>query len=80
MPCILVVYRLLPASSGVGVAWLCAVAAAIIVSVGFGMLDVKMYRYLKNAVDVLSKERCRRRVNIYAGAFIGVSLIGVLIT
>jgi exopolysaccharide production protein ExoZ len=80
VPCILVVYRLLPASSGVGAAWLCAVAAAIIVSVGFGMLDVKMYRYLKNAVDVLSEERRRRRVNIYAGAFVVASLIGVVIT
>ncbi len=80
VPCILVVYRFWPASSGVGMAWFCAIAAAVIVSVGFGMLDVKMYRYLKNAVDVLSKERCRRRVNIYAGAFIGASLISVLTT
>jgi hypothetical protein len=76
----LLVYRLLPASSGVGAAWLCAVAAAIIVSAGFGMFDVRMYRYLKNAVDVLSEERRRRRVNIYAGAFIVASLIGVVMT
>jgi exopolysaccharide production protein ExoZ len=75
VPCILVVYRLLPASAGVGAAWLCAVAVAIIVSVGFGMFDVTMYRYLKNAVDVQSEERRRRSVNICASAFVVASLI-----
>jgi hypothetical protein len=44
------------------------------------MLDVQLYRYLKNAVDVLTEERRRRRVNIYAGAFVIASLIGVVIT
>jgi exopolysaccharide production protein ExoZ len=79
VPCILVVYRLWPASFGVGAAWFCAVAATIVMSVGFGMLDVKMYRYLKNAVDILSEEHRRRRVNIYAGAFVIASLVGVIL-
>jgi len=80
VPCILVVYRFWPASCSVGAAWFCAVAAAIVVSVGFGMLDVRMYRYLKNAVDVLNEEHRRRRVNIYAGAFVIASLIGAAMT
>jgi exopolysaccharide production protein ExoZ len=80
MPCILVVYHFWPASFGVGSAWLSAITTAIVVSAGFGMLDVQLYRYLKNAVDVLTEEHRRRRVNIYAGAFVIASLIGVVIT
>jgi len=80
MPCILVVYHFWPASFGVGSAWLSAITTAIVVSAGFGMLDVQLYRYLKNAVDVLTEEHRRRRVNIYAGAFVIASLIGVVTT
>jgi exopolysaccharide production protein ExoZ len=80
VPCILVVYRLWPSSFGVGTAWFCAVAAAIVMSVGFGMLDVKMYRYFRNAVDNASEERRRRSVTIYVGTFIIASLVGVMIT
>jgi exopolysaccharide production protein ExoZ len=78
--CILVVYRFWPPSLGIGAAWFCAVAAAILVSVGFGMLDVRMYKYLRNAVDNASEERRRRRVNVYVGAFVIASLIGVVLT
>ena len=79
VPCILVVYYLWPSSSGVGAAWFSAMATAIVVSAGFGMLDVRMYRYLKNAVDNAGEERRQRNVNIYAGAFVIASLIGVVI-
>ena len=44
------------------------------------MLDVQLYRYLKNAVDLAGEEHRRRKVNLYAGAFVIASLIGVLIT
>src|SRR6266853_2902165 len=44
MPCILVVYHFWPASFGVGSAWLSAITTAIVVSAGFGMLDVQLYR------------------------------------
>jgi hypothetical protein len=43
------------------------------------MLDVRMYRHLKHAVDNADKEYRRRRVNIYVGAFVAASLIGVVI-
>jgi len=79
-PCIWTVYRLWPASLGVGAAWLSAVVAAIIVSAGFGMIDMRMYRHLKTAVDSASEEQRRRKVNIYAGAFVIVSLVGVVLT
>ncbi len=72
--------RTSPASFGVGSAWLSAVTTAIVVSAGFGMLDVQLYRYLKNAVDLAGEEHRRRKVNLYAGAFVIASLIGVLIT
>ena len=68
-----------PSSSGVGAAWLSALAAALIVSAGFGMLDVRMYRHLKNAVDNAEEEYRRRRVSIYAGTFIAASLVGLVI-
>jgi peptidoglycan/LPS O-acetylase OafA/YrhL len=80
VPCILVVYRLWPASLGVGAAWFSALATAIIVSAGFGMIDVRMYRHLKTAVDSASEKQRRRRVSIYAGAFVIASLVGVVVT
>jgi peptidoglycan/LPS O-acetylase OafA/YrhL len=80
VPCILAVYRLWPASFGVGAAWFSAVAAAIVVSAGFGVLDVRLYRHLKTAVDGDGEEQRRRKVNIYAGAFVIASLVGVVVT
>jgi peptidoglycan/LPS O-acetylase OafA/YrhL len=77
--CILIVYHFWPSSAGVGAAWFSALAAALIVSAGFGMLDVRMYRHLKYAADHADEEHRRRRVNIYAGAFVAASLIGVVI-
>jgi peptidoglycan/LPS O-acetylase OafA/YrhL len=79
-PCILIVYHFWPSSSGVGAAWFSAIAAALVVAAGFGMLDVRMYRHLKNAVDNNEEEHRRRRVNLYAGAFAAASLIGAVIT
>jgi exopolysaccharide production protein ExoZ len=79
VPCIWVVYHSWPSSSGVGAAWFSAVAAAIVVSAGFGMLDVRMYKYLKKAVDNAGEEQRRRKVNIYAGAFVVASLVGVVV-
>src|SRR6266852_3720337 len=79
VPCILMVYHFWPSSSGAGAAWFSAIAAALIVSAAFGMLDVRMYRRLKNAVDDADEENRRRRVNIYAGAFVVASSIGVVI-
>jgi len=79
-PCIWTVYHLWPASLGVGAAWLSALATATIVSAGFGMIDVRMYRHLKTAVDSASEKQRRRRVNIYAGAFVIASLVGVVVT
>jgi peptidoglycan/LPS O-acetylase OafA/YrhL len=80
VPCILIVYHFWPSSSNVGVAWLSAIIAALCTSAGFGMLDVRLYRYLKNAADITSEEHLRRNVNIYAGMFAVASLIGVVIT
>ncbi len=74
------VYHLWPASLGVGAAWFSALTTAIIVSAGFGMIDVRMYRHLKTAVDSASEKQRRRRVNIYAGAFVIASLVGVVVT
>jgi exopolysaccharide production protein ExoZ len=79
VPCILIVYHFWPSSSGVGAAWFSAIVTALIVSAGFGMLDVRMYRHLKYAVDHADEEYRRRRVNIYVGAFVVASLIGVVI-
>jgi exopolysaccharide production protein ExoZ len=79
VPCILIVYHFWPSSSGAGVAWFSAIATALIVSAGFGVLDVRMYRHLKNAVDTADEHHRRRRVNIYAGAFVMASLIGGVI-
>src|SRR5258708_19793041 len=70
VPCILTVYRFWPSSSGAGVAWFSAIATALIVSAVFGVLDVRMYRHLKNAVDTADEVHRRRMVNIYAGAFV----------
>lgn len=79
VPCILTVYHFWPSSSGAGAAWFAAIAAALVISAGFGMVDVRMYRHLKNAVDNAQEEQRRRRVNIYAGAFVAASLIGLII-
>ena len=79
VPCIVLVYWFWPSSFGVGAAFFSAVATAIIVSAGLGMLDVRMYRYLKSAVDSAGEEPRRRRVNIYVGAFVVASLLGVVI-
>jgi hypothetical protein len=76
--CILIVYSFWPSSAGVGAGWFCAIAAALIVSAGLGMLDVRMYRRLRYATDHADDEYCRRRVNIYVGAFVAASLIGVV--
>src|SRR5258708_1334836 len=75
--CILIVYHFWPSSAGVGAAWFSALAAALIVSAGFGMLDVRMYRHLKYAADHADEGHRRRRVNIYAGPFVAPPLIGV---
>ncbi len=39
-------------------------------------IDVWAYRRLKNAVDALSEESRRWRVNVYAGVFVIASLLG----
>jgi peptidoglycan/LPS O-acetylase OafA/YrhL len=79
VPCIFVVYHFWPTSLRPEGAWLFAVTTAIAVSSGFGMIDVQLYRYLRNATDNLDEDSCRRRVNIYVGAFIAASLIAILI-
>src|SRR5258708_36738837 len=78
-PCIWTVYHLAPASLGVGAAWFSALATAIIVSAGFGMIAVRMYRYLKTAVDSVSEKQRRRRGTIYAGAFAMPSWLDVVV-
>jgi exopolysaccharide production protein ExoZ len=77
--CIWIIYQLWPSSLGIGAAWFSAVATALIVSAGFGICDVRMYRYLKNAVDSDDKRSRRRWVNFYAGAFVIASLISLII-
>jgi exopolysaccharide production protein ExoZ len=77
--CILIVYHFWPSSLGVGAAWFSAIAAALVVSAGFGMLDVRMYRHFKYATDHADEEYRRRRVSIYVGAFVAASLIGVVL-
>ncbi len=79
VPCILVVYQLWPSSFGVGAAWFAAVATALVMSAGLGVLDIHTYSYLKSAVDNAGEEHRRRLVNIYAGAFVIVSLIGAVV-
>ena len=56
-----------------------AVAIALILTVGFGSVDVRMYRHLRKAVNDFSEEVLRRRVNIYAGTFMIASLIVVVV-
>ncbi len=75
VPCILVTYHYVPAANA---AWPCAVTASIAASAGFGMVDVWLYRHLKNAVDRLGDEESRRRVNIYVGVFITAALVGAV--
>jgi peptidoglycan/LPS O-acetylase OafA/YrhL len=79
VPTIRVVYRFWPASVDAGWAWLSAVAIALTLSAGFGMVDVWMYRRLRKAVDELSEEERRRRVNLYVAVFILASLAGAII-
>jgi exopolysaccharide production protein ExoZ len=80
VPTILLVYHFWPAVAGAGLAWLSAIATALLVAVGFGMLDVRLYRYLKNVTDRLGESDRRRQVNIYAGVFIFASLISAFVT
>jgi exopolysaccharide production protein ExoZ len=79
VPIILVVYSLWPASVDAGLAWLTVIAIALSLSAGFGMVDVRMYRRLRKAVDELSEEERRRRVNLYVGVFIVASLAGAVV-
>ena len=79
VPCILTVYHFWPSSSDAGAAWFAAIAAALVISAGFGMLDARMYRHLKNAVDNAQEGQRRRHVNIFAGAFVAASLIGLIV-
>jgi exopolysaccharide production protein ExoZ len=80
VPTILLVYHFWRAVAGAGLAWLSAIATALLVAVGFGMLDVRLYRYLKNVMDRLGGSDRWRRVNIYAGVFIFASLISAFVT
>jgi exopolysaccharide production protein ExoZ len=80
VPTFLVLYQLWPASAGAVAGWLTAIAVALMLAAGFGMLDVRLYRYFRNAVDDLSDDVRRRRVNLYAGAFIIASLVGIVVT
>jgi exopolysaccharide production protein ExoZ len=79
VPIVLLVYRWWATPTAVGAAWFTAVSAALIVAICFGMLDVRIYRYLKSAVDSDGEERRRRFVNIYAGAFIFASLLALMV-
>jgi peptidoglycan/LPS O-acetylase OafA/YrhL len=79
VPVLLTVYRLWPAPAGAGAAFVCAVGASLILSAGFGMLDVAVYRRLRRAADDLSEDVLRRRVNLYVGAFIVASVIAVVV-
>jgi exopolysaccharide production protein ExoZ len=79
VPTILVLYRFWPAFIDAGWAWVSAVAIALSLSAGFGMVDVRMYRYLRKGVDELSEKERRRRVNLYVGVFIAASLIGAVV-
>ena len=78
VPCILLLYRLWPSSSGVGTAWFSAVAVALFVSAVLGSIDMRMYRYFKGIVDGADEDLRRPLVNIYAGAFVVASLVGSL--
>jgi exopolysaccharide production protein ExoZ len=79
VPTILVLYNFWPASAGAA-AWPAAIAVALILAAAFGTVDVRLYRYLRNGVDDLSEDVRRRRVNLYAAAFIIASLIGIVLT
>lgn len=79
VPVLATVYRLWPAQAGAGAAFLCAVGASLILSAGFGMLDVAVYHRLRRAVNDLSDGACRWRVNLYVGAFVAASVAGVVI-
>jgi peptidoglycan/LPS O-acetylase OafA/YrhL len=79
VPTIVVVYHLWPASISAGWAWPSAVAIALTLSAGFGMADVRMYRYFRKGVDELSEKERRRRVNLYVGVFIAASLAAVVV-
>jgi exopolysaccharide production protein ExoZ len=80
VPTILIVYHFWPASGWAGAAWLSAVAAALIVAAGFGMLDMRIYARLRKAVDLAAEEQRRRKVNLYAGAFVAASVLAVFVS
>jgi peptidoglycan/LPS O-acetylase OafA/YrhL len=80
VPCLLIVFYWWPSSSAIGMAWFTAIATALVVAVALGMLDVRMYRKLKNAVDSAEQHRRQRLVNIYAAAFVVASLLALVIT
>jgi len=77
--CFTVVYYFWPKSASVDAAWPLAVATALAVSAGFGMVDVRMYRYLRNAADALGEKERWVRVNLYVGIFIAAALIGAVV-
>jgi peptidoglycan/LPS O-acetylase OafA/YrhL len=78
-PCIWIVYRLWPSHLSAEAAWFAAVATALGVSLGFGVFDVWMYRYLKKGVDSADRKRRERLVNIYASVFLVASAISLVI-
>jgi peptidoglycan/LPS O-acetylase OafA/YrhL len=79
VPCILIIFYWWPSSSAIGMAWFTAIATSLVVAAALGMLDVRMYRKLKNAVDSAEPHRRQRLVNIYAAAFVVASLIALVI-
>jgi exopolysaccharide production protein ExoZ len=79
VPTLLAVYHFWPSSLSMGTAWTCAVAVSLVVAAGFGMVDVRMHRYVKRAVDSLEEKDRRRRVTVYVGVFIAASLAGMAV-
>lgn len=77
VPAVTAVYQLWPKSAGTGVAWLSAVAVALLLSAGMGIMDLRFYQQLRAVVNDLDERALRRRVNAYVGVFIIAALIGV---
>lgn len=73
VPVLLVVFRLVDASPPV--LWALGIGAAILVSVPLGMLDLKLYRFLRRRSDRSTPDSFRRWALIYAATYAVVAVV-----
>lgn len=73
VPVLVTVFGWLPAGVPLAAAWCLALAGAVLVGLGFGVADIRIYRWLKLRIDALAEPRALRLSGLYVGFFIAIA-------